>query len=142
MDLLWKPIGDIILVQDQVNVKSWNKVGSMSRKRVLEKKKLWEHSPPQKRFECKTVTQANFPSVAWKTSMYILSPSLFYELLRSMLPFTLWIVTELNKWTWASSGGQAPPKQSLSLLTPKFKQVLYANFLFYPKYFFIIFIFI
>lgn len=44
---------------------------------------------PQKRFECKTVTQANFPSVAWKTSMYVVSPSLFYELLRSVLPFTL-----------------------------------------------------
>ena len=187
---------------------------------MLEKRqKLWEHSLPQKRFECKTVTQANFPSVAWKTSMYILSPSLFYELLRSVLPFTLWIITELNKWIWfrwaSSSKSLCPsvqfssviqsyptlwthesqyarppcpspspgvhpdsrpssqwchpaisssvvpfsscpqplpasesfpnesfPNESLSLLTPKFKQALYANFLFYPKYFSIIFIFI
>lgn len=38
MDLLWKPIGDIILVQDQVNVKGWNKVGSTKQKKSAGKK--------------------------------------------------------------------------------------------------------
>lgn len=49
MDLLWNPIGDIILVQDQVNVKGWNKVGSTKQKKSAGKKAETENIPLPRR---------------------------------------------------------------------------------------------
>ena len=48
MDLLWKPIGDIVL-QDQVNAKGWNKVGSMKQKKSAAKKAETENIPLPRR---------------------------------------------------------------------------------------------
>ena len=61
MDLLWKPIGDIVL-QDQVNAKGWNKVGSMKQKKSAAKQAETENIPlPRRDWSVKQLLKPIFP---------------------------------------------------------------------------------